>query len=113
VRYHTLFKFAQITLAGNNRLVSKLDKTIFSLFEKDRVLELLSSFIIFDNKVKKIARYQQYFAIKEIVKKIDKSVISRHIRNIFKENELDENSVVAKNATTSCKKAIFEPTFSY
>ncbi len=31
----------------------------------------------------------------------DKSVISRHIKNIFKENELDINSVVAKNATTA------------
>ena len=30
----------------------------------------------------------------------DKSVISRHISNIFKESELDANSVVAKNATT-------------
>lgn len=31
----------------------------------------------------------------------DKSVISRHIRNIFKEAELERNSVVAKNATTA------------
>ena len=31
----------------------------------------------------------------------DKSVISRHINNIFKEKELDKNSVVAKNATTA------------
>lgn len=31
----------------------------------------------------------------------DKSVISRHINNIFKEKELDRNSVVAKNATTA------------
>lgn len=31
----------------------------------------------------------------------DKSVISRHIKNIFKEGELDENRVVAKNATTA------------
>ncbi|CAM3307793.1 virulence protein RhuM/Fic/DOC family protein [Aequorivita lipolytica] len=31
----------------------------------------------------------------------DKSVISRHIRNIFKEGELERNSVVAKNATTA------------
>lgn len=99
-----LFKYTQITLAGNNhspqyattgtpkkfyatweedvtenlsniivdRTPSKLDSTIFSLFEKSRVIELLFAFIIFDNKVKKIARYQQYFAIKEIVKKIDK-----------------------------------------
>ena len=31
----------------------------------------------------------------------DKSVISRHIRNIFDEGELDENVVVAKNAITT------------
>ena len=31
----------------------------------------------------------------------DKSVISRHIKSIFKEGELDENQVVAKNATTA------------
>ncbi|SFN25557.1 virulence protein RhuM/Fic/DOC family protein [Marinobacter pelagius] len=31
----------------------------------------------------------------------DKSVISRHIRNVFKEGELDRISVVAKNATTA------------
>jgi len=31
----------------------------------------------------------------------DKSVISRHIRNVFQEKELDKNSVVAKFATTS------------
>ncbi|HEY1202899.1 MAG TPA: RhuM family protein, partial [Niastella sp.] len=30
----------------------------------------------------------------------DKSVISRHISNVFKEVELEEHSVVAKNATT-------------
>jgi prophage maintenance system killer protein/predicted transcriptional regulator len=31
----------------------------------------------------------------------DKSVISRHLRNIFKEGELRKDSVVAKNATTA------------
>ena len=56
----------------SERTVSKLDKTIYSLFQKKRVIEFLHSFIIFDNKLKKIARYQQYFAIKEIMKKINK-----------------------------------------
>lgn len=36
----------------------------------------------------------------------DKSVISRHIRNIFDEGELDENVVVAKNAITTRHGAI-------
>ena len=31
----------------------------------------------------------------------DKSVISRHIKNIFAEEELNKNSVVAKFATTA------------
>jgi hypothetical protein len=31
----------------------------------------------------------------------DKSVISRHLRNVFKEGELVRTEVVAKNATTA------------
>ena len=38
----------------------------------------------------------------------DKSVISRHISNIFKEKELDRVSVVAKNATTAADGKIYQ-----
>ncbi len=38
----------------------------------------------------------------------DKSVISRHIKNIFTEGELEENSVVAKNATTASDGKIYQ-----
>ncbi|HRZ98963.1 MAG TPA: DNA-binding protein, partial [Paludibacter sp.] len=31
----------------------------------------------------------------------DKSVISKHLKNVFDEGELDKVSVVAKNATTA------------
>lgn len=41
----------------------------------------------------------------------DKSVISRHINNIFKESELDKNSVVAKNATTAIDGKIYQVDF--
>ena len=98
-----LFKYVQITLAGNNhspqygttgtpkkfyavwkekgidlskvvkgRIASPLDKTVYALFSKKRVVELLHSFIIFDGRVKKIARYQQYFAIEKILKRIER-----------------------------------------
>lgn len=40
----------------------------------------------------------------------DKSVISRHIKNIFEENELDEKVVVAKNAITTQHGAIEDKT---
>ncbi len=38
----------------------------------------------------------------------DKSVISRHITNVFKENELIESSVVAKNATTAQDGKVYQ-----
>ncbi|MBO5349336.1 MAG: virulence protein RhuM/Fic/DOC family protein [Clostridia bacterium] len=40
--------------------------------------------------------------------KRDKSVISRHIRNIFSEEELDRNSVVANFATTASDGKIYK-----
>lgn len=54
-----------------DRTISPLDRTIYSIFSKNRLIEILHSYIIFDNKIKKIARYQQFFAIKQIVKKIN------------------------------------------
>ena len=41
----------------------------------------------------------------------DKSVISRHIKNIFKDGELDEKQVVAKNATTGPDGKTYNVTF--
>ena len=41
----------------------------------------------------------------------DKSVISRHISNVFKENELEKNSVVAKNATTANDGKVYQVDF--
>ena len=46
------------------------DRTLLSLFSIERVMELVRDFVLFDSNVKKICRYQQYFAIKEIVKTI-------------------------------------------
>ena len=40
--------------------------------------------------------------------KRDKSVISRHIKNIFNENELSQNSVVANFATTAADGKIYQ-----
>jgi hypothetical protein len=41
----------------------------------------------------------------------NKSVISRHINNIFKEKELEKFSVVAKNATTASDGKIYQVDF--
>jgi type I restriction enzyme R subunit len=41
-----------------------LDKQIFAMFYKRRFLDLVHNFIIFDKGIKKVCRYNQYYAIK-------------------------------------------------
>ena len=54
----------------NGRMVTELDRTIISLLSINRVLEIIREYIIFDNKIKKVARYQQYFGIKRTLERI-------------------------------------------
>jgi type I restriction enzyme R subunit len=53
-----------------DRIPTTQDKNIVSLFHPERVLELIRYFLLFDKNVKKITRYQQYFAVKEIIKNV-------------------------------------------
>lgn len=52
------------------RQLTKQDRDIISLFEKERFLELIKDFIIFEAGKKKICRYQQYFAVKAMLERI-------------------------------------------
>ena len=56
-----------------NRRVTKQDENIISLFHPERLLDITKYFVIFDKDVKKIARYQQFFAIKEIIKTVNET----------------------------------------
>lgn len=53
-----------------DRAPTEQDRNLISLFSLDRIMELIRYFVLFDANVKKICRYQQYFAIKEIIKTI-------------------------------------------
>ena len=53
-----------------DRIPTEQDKNIISLFSKQRVKELIKYFILYDANVKKICRYQQFFALKEIIKTV-------------------------------------------
>ena len=53
-----------------DRLPTEQDRTIISLLSQNRAMELMRYFILFDANVKKICRYQQYYAVKEIVRTI-------------------------------------------
>ncbi len=64
------FMSRQLVWLLDDRIPTEQDKNIISLFSKERVMEIMRYFILYDANVKKICRYQQYFAIKEIVKTI-------------------------------------------
>lgn len=49
---------------------NKLDMQLFSMFYKKRFLDILHNFIIFDKGIKKVCRYNQYFAIKRTQSRI-------------------------------------------
>lgn len=57
--------------AVEDRLPTNQDKNIISLFHPERILEITKYFVLYDKNVKKVARYQQYFAVKEIAKVIE------------------------------------------
>lgn len=55
---------------SGERLPSPQDKTLHSLLTPARLLELIYQYIVFDNKEKKIGRYQQYFAVKATLERV-------------------------------------------
>ncbi len=57
-------------LEFDGRAITEQDKTIYALLRKDRLLELSRQFIVFDNGEKKVARYQQYFAVKKTLSRV-------------------------------------------
>lgn len=64
---------AELAAFIGGRLPSEQDRLIHSLLRKGRLLELVYRYIVYDAKVKKVCRYQQYFAIQATVERVSKS----------------------------------------
>lgn len=65
-----------------NNLIDKndflIDQQLPALFEKERIIDLLDNFIIFDGGIKKVPRYNQYFGVtnaREYAKKHESGII--------------------------------------
>ena len=52
------------------RVVTEQDKYLYSICRPERLLDLIFNFIVYDAGIKKIARYQQYFAIKKTIERV-------------------------------------------
>lgn len=48
----------------------KLEKQIFAMFYKKRLLDIIHNFIVFDKGIKKICRYNQYYGVKRAQKRL-------------------------------------------
>ena len=57
-------------MEAGSRFATALDETLVSLFTPARLIELSRAFTLFDDGVKKVARYQQFFAVKETLRRI-------------------------------------------
>lgn len=60
-------------LEANEQTITEQDKLLFSFCQPSRLLDILFNFTLYDNGDKKIARYQQYFAVRNSLKKITKT----------------------------------------
>ncbi|MHC2584205.1 type I restriction endonuclease subunit R [Bradyrhizobium diazoefficiens] len=57
-------------LIGDGREVTEQDRVLYALCRPDRLLDLARRFTLFDLGIKKVARYQQFFAVKNILSKV-------------------------------------------
>ncbi|RAX50311.1 restriction endonuclease subunit R [Arthrobacter sp. AQ5-05] len=64
--------------AGGARAVSEQDSLLHSLCRPERLLELIRTFTVYDNGTRKIARHQQYFAVKRAIERVTSGVEGEH-----------------------------------
>ena len=53
-----------------DKQIIEQDRVTASLLDHKRLLEIIQSFILYDNNIKKVARHQQYFAVKHAMARI-------------------------------------------
>ena len=50
---------------------NKLLKQIYAMFDKERFIDLIMNFVVFDKGIKKVCRYNQYFGIKRTQQRLN------------------------------------------
>ena len=68
-RYHYVRKHFEELYAAPI-LPTMQDEYLYSLCRPDRLLDLMFSFTLYDDGIKKIARYQQYFAVHKTIERV-------------------------------------------
>ncbi len=57
-------------LETEERTLTKQDELLYSLCRPERIIDLIRNFTLYDEGIKKVARYQQYFAVRDTLKRV-------------------------------------------
>lgn len=71
-RYKHVWMYFQ-NLEKEEQAVTEQDKLLFSLCRPERLLDIFFNFTLYDYGVKKVSRYQQYFAVHNTLNKVVKT----------------------------------------
>ena len=71
-RYKNVWSYFQ-NLEKEGQIVTEQDKLLFSICQPKRLLDIFFNFIVFDDGIKKVTRYQQYFAVHNTLEKVAKT----------------------------------------
>jgi type I restriction enzyme R subunit len=70
-RYKNVWAFFQ-NLEKEEQFITAQDKLLYSFCQPARLLDIFFNFILYDDGIKKVTRYQQYFAVHNTLAKIAK-----------------------------------------
>jgi type I restriction enzyme R subunit len=65
-------------MLSQGRAVYEQDRILYALCRPERLLDLVHKFVVFDNAEKKIARYQQFFTVQDILARVRGTQDSGH-----------------------------------
>jgi type I restriction enzyme R subunit len=71
-RFKSVIEFFE-NLEKEDQTITEQDKMLYSFCQPNRLLDIIFNFTLYDEGIKKIARYQQYFAIKNTLSRIAKT----------------------------------------
>ncbi len=71
-RYKNVWSFFR-NLEKEAQAITEQDKLLFSFCQPERLLDIFFNFTLYDDGIKKITRYQQYFAVHNTLKKVVKT----------------------------------------
>jgi len=57
---------------NEDRLFTEQDKLIYNLCRPERLLDIMLNFTLYDDGIKKVARYQQYFTVNNTINRVTK-----------------------------------------